>query len=356
LLYLALISVDDAMGVSRTAHVARDMTATTHEMRALLDDNVCADDKDERGRALDNIGFRADLDARRVGIRLENLYSAFYAFFSLPIDGRVTEQAMERVASLASRYCLICRVMAPFSRPLRASYTGRRSGSATFTRGAEARLAVRLWRVMLCCAFLRHGAFSRDIKSSAPGFEGWILETDASLTGAGVMIYQRDAQGHEECMGAGAVSLEALGFGQDSSNQNTAEFIGAVVCMACALRMGRREQSLMHAERGRRHGADLGRRAALPRGACFQCCRGVHSTGRDGPAGRRRRTHLQRGQLAHGHTLPPRQVGESRLQLRPRHTRQLGRQVPEGVRHRARCRPNHPGAADAVPPGTTVRH
>jgi hypothetical protein len=43
-------------------------------------------------------------------------------------------------------------------------------------------------------------------------------------------------------MGAGAVSLEALGFGQDSSNQNTAEFIGAVVCMACALSMGRREQ------------------------------------------------------------------------------------------------------------------
>jgi hypothetical protein len=245
LLGLALIYVDDAMGVCRTAHLDRDMAAAKHEMRALLGDNACADDKDEHGRALDNIGFRVDLDARRVGISLKNLYSAFYAFFSLPIDGRVTKQAMERVASLASRYCLICRVMAPFSRPLYTSYTGRRSESATFTLNAEARLAVRLWRVVLCCAFLRHGAFSRDIKSFAPGFEGWILETDASLTGAGVIIYQRDAQGHEECMGAGAVSLEALGFGQDSSNQNTAEFIGAVVCMACALRMGRREQSVM---------------------------------------------------------------------------------------------------------------
>jgi hypothetical protein len=78
---------------------------------------------------------------------------------------------MERVASLASRYCLICRMMAPFSRPLYSSYTGRRSESAIFTLGAEARLAVRLSRVVLRFAFWRHGAVSRDIKSFAPGFE-----------------------------------------------------------------------------------------------------------------------------------------------------------------------------------------
>ena len=45
-------------------------------------------------------------------------------------------------------------------------------------------------------------------------------------------------------LGAGAVSLAAMGFGQDSSNQNCAEFIGAVIAVACALRMGRREQSV----------------------------------------------------------------------------------------------------------------
>jgi hypothetical protein len=70
-------------------------------------------------------------------------------------------------------------------------------------------------------------------------------ETDASLSGIGILVYQRDAQGREECVGAGAVSIEAMGFGQDSSNQNTAEFVGAVLCMACALRMGRREQTVV---------------------------------------------------------------------------------------------------------------
>jgi hypothetical protein len=141
-------------------------------MRALLGDNACADDKDERGRALGNIGFRVYRDARRVRISLQNLYSAFYAFFFLPIDGRVTEQEMECVASLASRHCLICRVMAPFSLPFYSSYTGRRSESATFTLDAEARLAVHLWRVVLCCACLRHGAFSRDIKSFSTASKG----------------------------------------------------------------------------------------------------------------------------------------------------------------------------------------
>jgi hypothetical protein len=77
----------------------------------------------------------------------------------------VTKQEMERVTSLASRCCLICRVLAPFLRPLYSSYTGRQSETVTFTLGTEARLAVCLWSVALRCTFLRHGAFTREIKS-----------------------------------------------------------------------------------------------------------------------------------------------------------------------------------------------
>jgi hypothetical protein len=241
----ALRYVDDAMGVCRARDLAHDMAAAKAQMRALLGPNACADEKDASGRALDDIGYRIDLDAWRVGVSLRNLHKAFYAFMAVALDGDVTKLEMEVLASLGSRYCGVCRYMAPYNHALYASYRGIVSRRASYKLKPPARLAVRLWRVVLWGSLLRHGAFTRDLQSFAPVFRGLVVEFDASLQGLGFLLYQRDEDGREACVGGGAVAITATGFGDNSAFQNTAEFIGAVVGLACALRMGRRGQSIV---------------------------------------------------------------------------------------------------------------
>jgi hypothetical protein len=244
LLGLVLIYVDDAMGICRRQDLQREMAAAKRVMRALLGDGAVAEDKDASGRAIDDIGYRMDLDARRVGISERNLYSAIHAFLTIDVDGEVTMLQMERAASLASRYSDIIRVLSPFSGALYASYAGRVRCNAKFPLRQEARLAVRLWRVALCASFLRHGAFTRLMTSFEPNFRGLVAEFDASLSGVGIVFYERDAQGHESPVGGAAVSIEFLGFGDESALQNCAEFIGAVLCAAGALKLGRRGESI----------------------------------------------------------------------------------------------------------------
>jgi hypothetical protein len=135
--------------------------------------------------------------------------------------------------------------MSPYNHALYNSYKGLTNRKATYRLKPDARLAVRLWRVVLWGSLLRHGSFTRDIDSFAPVFKGLVVEFDASLSGLGFLFYQRESDGHETCLGGGAVSIVAMAFGGNSALQNTAEFIGSVVGLACALRMGRRGQSIV---------------------------------------------------------------------------------------------------------------
>jgi hypothetical protein len=172
------------------------------------------------------------------------LYSAFYAFLSVDVEGEVTMLQMERVASLASRYSDIVRVLSPFSSALYSSYAGRVRDNAKFALKEDAKLAVRLWRVALCGSFLRHGAFTRLMTSFEPHFRGLVVEFDASLQGIGMLFYERDAQGSEVPVGGAAVSIGFMGFRDDSAFQNCAEFIAATMCVAGALKLGHSGESI----------------------------------------------------------------------------------------------------------------
>jgi hypothetical protein len=194
-----------------------------------------------RVRGLDGVGYRIDLDAWRVGVSLHNLHKAFDAFVPVSVSGDVTKPEREVLASLGSRYCAVCRHMAPYNHALYASYKGIISRRASYKLTPAARLAVRLWRVVLWGSLLRHG----DLQSFAPVFKGLVVEFDASLQGLGFLFYLRGEDGSESCVGGGAGAITAMRFGDESAFQNAAEFIGAVVGLACALRMGRRGQSIV---------------------------------------------------------------------------------------------------------------
>jgi hypothetical protein len=57
-----------------------------------------------------------------------------------------------------------------------------------------------------------------------------VAEFDSSLSGAG-LIWSVRTDGAEVVRGVSAVNLAFLGFGTDSSNQNLAEYIGAILAV-----------------------------------------------------------------------------------------------------------------------------
>ena len=65
-----------------------------------------------------------------------------------------------------------------------------------------------------------------------------IAETDASLSGVGVLILRRCCNGCEVFLGEGGADITKLGFGVDSSYQNLAEFTGAVLSLVCIVKLG----------------------------------------------------------------------------------------------------------------------
>ena len=67
------------------------------------------------------------------------------------------------------------------------------------------------------------------MRSFWPEEADYVIEFDGSLTGAGILWYARNGDGVEVLLGGAAVDLSPLGFGDDSTYQNTCEFITLVL-------------------------------------------------------------------------------------------------------------------------------
>ena len=74
---------------------------------------------------------------------------------------------------------------------------------------------------MLCLVHLDEQRFTRSLDSNRDEVPSYVIEFDASLNGAGIMWFSKASNGTEICVGATAVYLRGLGFGEDSSYQNT---------------------------------------------------------------------------------------------------------------------------------------
>ena len=96
---------------------------------------------------------------------------------------------------------------------------------------------------MLCMVRFRETEFTRTLESFSNSTPTLIAEFDSSLTGAGVIWYARD-NGTEVAVGVSAVDLTFLEFGEDSSFQNLAEFIGAILAVMGQIILGLSSRSL----------------------------------------------------------------------------------------------------------------
>ena len=72
----------------------------------------------------------------------------------------------------------------------------------------------------------------------------YIVEFDASLSGAGILWFKRMSDGSEVSLGGSAVDLRGFKFGSDSSVQNTAEYIACIIGMAGLALLGVRDTDI----------------------------------------------------------------------------------------------------------------
>ena len=135
LLGLALMYVDDIIGVSAREHISTDLDAARGVCTGLLGDNAVQDEKtvttDKDNRRMDVIGYTLDLGKQVVTLSHRNYLKTLYLFFSVDTAAPVPVKSMERIASLASRYSGICREMKPFTKALYSSYAGLRNKSTS---------------------------------------------------------------------------------------------------------------------------------------------------------------------------------------------------------------------------------
>lgn len=238
-----LMYVDDLVGVCLKRDLAVNLTVARRIITQLLGSNAVADEKTESGRRMDVIGYTIDLDIERVLISRKNHLKALHGFASIDLEGSIGLKEAQKFASWSSRYGMICRVMRPLCAALHRLTAGRVSPHAKFKLSQEAKVAIQCWRALLCVIPYDEVQFTRSLASfhARPGET--VAEFDASLSGVGVVWFSSDGAA-EEVRGVCALSLLSMGFGKDSSFQNLAEFIGAIVAVIGFVTMGGKGKNL----------------------------------------------------------------------------------------------------------------
>jgi hypothetical protein len=236
--------VDDIVGVCLAQDLDCEVQCAKDVCRSLLGPNAIAEDKTETGTRLDVLGYVLDIEQRLVSISRKNFLNAVYGFFTTNLGEMVTLKTAEKLASWGSRHSKICRAMRPFCGALHRATSGRKSRHATFLFPEEAQMAIRGWRAMLYLVSFDEQRYTRRMASFLPETLEYVVEFDASLTGAGILLYRRQADGTEAALGGGAVDLRGLGFGSDSSFQNSAEYIGCILGMVGLVLLGVRDADI----------------------------------------------------------------------------------------------------------------
>jgi hypothetical protein len=253
--------VDDLIGCSSSDDVADDIRSSASVIRSLCGpdeeligskamkenpdiilDSV-AGHKEVRGRVVDILGWEFNLDRWEVFIAEHNFHKALYGFFSVNETEKVPYRDMERLASWASRYGAVARLMRPFIGGLHGSMKNYDNRFAAIPLTREVQFDIRMWRSYLCVAYLKKDKLIRNLDSFMIREPTVILQFDASLTGVGIVLTGRNSFGLEETFALGLRFPFSLG--SDSSFQNVSEFMAVLAGIFLAIKLfGTRGQSV----------------------------------------------------------------------------------------------------------------
>ena len=236
------IFVDDFLGVTQKKFLEEDMKVAKEVAERLLGKFAISEKKTYHGPILDWIGWEVNLLTKTVTIANHNLYKTLYGFFKLERGQRVTVREVQRLASWASRYTLICRYRRPFTYYLYNAVKRRKQLQALIPVDGTLWMVIQLWQIFLVMAKLRPENFAKTIISfrSPQDADLWI-SYDASLTGVGFIIRDVDpskaVNPHHHVISA--VSYDTpYELNGDSGYQNTMEFLAILLAMYRVKRLG----------------------------------------------------------------------------------------------------------------------
>jgi len=217
-----------------------DMRIAHDTVTGLFGPGSVADIKTESGTRITLIGW--DIDASEGGqdfaMSMKNLLRAIFAFFEIDTEGHVSVKQMQTIASLASRYALVCPEMKPYTGYLYEAMQGKHE-AAIITLSPEANACVARFRAFFCQLVLEPERFRRKLTDLTTKPPEVVIEFDSSLIGIGFKIFEASGQGQTTerlVMVTGIVTpFDLKG---NSSYQNTMEFIGVIMALGMLVSKG----------------------------------------------------------------------------------------------------------------------
>jgi len=234
---------DDIMGITLARSLEKCQRVVVEVITGLLGPDAHAIEKDESGRAVELIGYLVDLDARSVTLSRRNFNKVLYGFFAVDLSKPIRVDMLERLCSWSARYTIILRCLKPFTSILyRESGGGRhRNRNASIHLSELGKMCILAWRATLVLLRLRETTYARPIESFRRDDPLFVVEYDGCLTGVGIILRDTSLVSDED-RSAGILGITSLDFEfdlmQDSSYQNTCEFIGVIVGVAMLVQMG----------------------------------------------------------------------------------------------------------------------
>ena len=243
------ICCDDLMGACTLWDLTHDMAVARSCIESVFGEYSVADGKTEVGRCLDFIGWHVDLDRSVLGIARHNILKTFYGFCLASGQAYLSVRELQRLASRAGRYSMVCRYMRPFSHYIYSASAGYLQLETRVPVSDDLRMVIDLWLVFLLVMELEPTKFNRPLASFREVMPEHTLNQDASLTGVGLIVSRFTHHGAvarepQEVLDPGDGRVAAASGYQlpydlrgDSSYQNAVEFISIVVglCLMASL-------------------------------------------------------------------------------------------------------------------------
>ena len=181
---------DDILVVTLRKYLEVDMKSTEKVCIDLMGPNSIETSKTETGRSLTFIGFEIDLDNRLITISERNILRTLYGFLNIDVTAPVKVKTLQKLASWASPYSSICAYMKPFVSVLYAEYAGK-GDHVSLRLSKRACRVISCFRVLLGLTAIDRISFARPIESYQLAEQDITIEFDASLTGVGLLYYQK---------------------------------------------------------------------------------------------------------------------------------------------------------------------
>jgi hypothetical protein len=236
------VYVDDLCGCSGLEDSVDDQDIAEKICLGLMGKGSLASDKHYQGRRLDMLGWSFDLDLRTVSVSETNHLKTVFSMFSIDHDKKYNLKTWQAVASRASRYVTVCPHMKPYTSSfydMIKEFHGNTWVLKHLTDNCKEDL--QMWKAFLCILIPFETRFARSLLSFREEDPTIKLEYDASLTGLGIILseHKQDAWTIVQHIGIEFPFGELIK--NDSSYQNSCEFIAIVIGLYLTALLGYRD-------------------------------------------------------------------------------------------------------------------